>query len=129
VFYDAKGSEMGGLAITDASMGRVSALAFDYPNYDAMGFASVLSPDGKTATTGVSINSRPPSHLSLPEAAQVVQQRLLLQNRDENAELILKDPTGADRIRLRVDNQGVAGMEFLDAQGGVVARLPQDLKR
>lgn len=46
LFYDTKGNEVGGLALTDASMGKISALAFDYPNYDALGLLTRVSPDG-----------------------------------------------------------------------------------
>ena len=37
VFYDRKGNEVDGLALTDVQAGKVSALAFDNPNMDAIG--------------------------------------------------------------------------------------------
>jgi hypothetical protein len=37
----------------------------------------------------------------------------------------LRDRQGRDRIRLAVDQQGVARLEFLDAAGAVVERLPR----
>ena len=36
----------------------------------------------------------------------------------------LSDPDGKPRLRLRVDSLGAARIEFLDAAGNVVARLP-----
>lgn len=126
VFYDTKGSELGGIAITDTEKtGRLSALAFDYPNNDAMGFLTLVSPDGKSATAGLMINSRPPSALDLPAAAKVSERRVAIHNRDENAEILLADPKGHDRIRLRVDPEGDASIEILDDRGAVVFRAPE----
>jgi hypothetical protein len=124
VFYDAKGSEVGGLAITDASMGKVSALAFDYPNYDAIGMLTRVSPDGKSAVAGLHINSRPPKDLDVVEASKVVQRRIAIHNENEDAEILLADPQGRDRIRLRVDHNGQASIEVLDAEGKVTFSAP-----
>jgi len=124
VFYDAKGSEMGGIAITDASTGRVSALAFDYPNYDAMGMVTRVSPDGKDALAGLQINSRPPADLDVIGASKVVQRRIAIHNDNEDAEILLADPQGRDRIRLRVDHAGQARIEVLDENGKVTFSAP-----
>ncbi|MGY0619614.1 hypothetical protein [Lysobacter sp. A378] len=124
VFYDAGGSEMGGLAITDASIGKVSALAFDYPNYDAMGMVTRVSPDGKSALTGLHINSRPPADLDVIGASKVVQRRIAIHNENEDAEILLADPQGRDRIRLRVDHSGQARIEVLGANGKVTFSAP-----
>lgn len=119
VFYDAEGSEVGGLAITDAEMGNVSALAFDYPNYDAMGMVTRVSPDGSDAVAGIHINSRPPADLDVIGASKVVERRIAIHNQNEDAEILLADPQGRTRIRLRVDQHGEAGIEVLDADGAV----------
>lgn len=124
VFYDAKGSEVGGIAITDADMGKVSALAFDYPNYDAMGMITHVSADGKDALAGLHINSRPPARLDVIEASKVVERRIAIQNKNENAEILLSDPQGRDRIRLRVSNEGQARIEVLDENGKVTFSAP-----
>lgn len=129
VFYDAKGSEVGGLAITDATMGRVSALAFDYPNHDAIGLVTRVSPDGKEAEAGLAINSRPPPELDPVAATKVVQRRIAVRNANENAEVLLADPQGRDRIRLRVDSKGEASIDVLDADGRVAFRAPEAVKR
>jgi hypothetical protein len=42
-----------------------------------------------------------------------------------NAVVNLSDPEGRTRLRLVVDSLGTPAMEFLDAQGKVVSRLPQ----
>ncbi|MBB1059586.1 hypothetical protein [Marilutibacter spongiae] len=124
VFYDAKGSELGGLAITDASMGKISALAFDYPNYDAVGLVTRVAADGSSATAGLQINSRPPADLDVIGASKVVQRRIAILNQDEDAEILLADPEGRERIRLSVDREGDARIEVLDAEGNVTFRAP-----
>ncbi|MGX5674011.1 hypothetical protein [Thermomonas fusca] len=124
IFYDTKGNEVGGLAITDASIGKVSALAFDYPNYDAMGMVTRVSPDGKNSLAGLQINSRPPADLDVIEASKVVQRRIAIHNDNEDAEILLADPQGRDRIRLRVTRDGQARIEVLDEQGEVTFSAP-----
>jgi hypothetical protein len=42
-----------------------------------------------------------------------------------NAVVELSDPDGRPRLRLRVDSLGTPALEFLDASGRVIARLPQ----
>ncbi len=128
VFYDAKGNEIGGVAMTDAKQGRVSALAFDYPNYDALGLVTRVSADGKSALSGFQINSRPPPELDVLQASKVVQRRIAIHNENENAEILLADPQGRERIRLRVDPQGNARIEVLDAQGKVTFSAPEPVK-
>jgi len=42
-----------------------------------------------------------------------------------NALVELSDPDGRPRLRLRVDSLGTPALEFLDANGRVISRLPQ----
>ncbi|HEX7124137.1 MAG TPA: hypothetical protein VF178_17295, partial [Gemmatimonadaceae bacterium] len=42
------------------------------------------------------------------------------------AVLILSDPQGRPRLRLRVDSTGTPAVEFLDESGQVTDRLPRD---
>lgn len=123
VFYDAKGDEMGGLALTDTGEHRIGALAFDYPNFDAVGLRTVQS-EG-LSLTGLVINSRPPAGLDVLEASQVVHQRVEIHNRNENAEVLLSDQEGRNRLRLSVDESGEPSIELLDAQGKVTHRIPE----
>ncbi|MGY0505403.1 hypothetical protein [Luteimonas sp. e5] len=124
VFYDTTGNEVGGLAITDAKMGKIAALAFDYSNYDAMGMITRVSPDGQDAVAGIHINSRPPAELDVIAASKVVERRIAIQNKNEDAEILLADSQGRDRIRLRVDHDGDARIEVLDEKGNVTFSAP-----
>lgn len=51
--------------------------------------------------------------------------RIFLGSENETAALRLKDKLGKERIRLFVDADNVARLEFLDASGTVTARFPQ----
>jgi hypothetical protein len=49
--------------------------------------------------------------------------------REKAAALTLSDPQGRPRLKLMVDAQGAAKMEFLDENGNVVQRLPAESGR
>ncbi len=51
-------------------------------------------------------------------------QRLFLGSRDKTVGLRLMDPEGRERIRLSVDNNSDARLEFLDEEGSVIHALP-----
>jgi hypothetical protein len=124
VFFNDKGDEVGGLALSEPGGGRLSALSFDYPNFDAIGLLARVAPDGKDATAGVVINSRAPAQMSAASAARVVHQRIALQNHNESAEVVLSDPEGRPRLRLSVDPHGTPRMEMLDDSGKVTYHEP-----
>lgn len=126
VFYDRKGNEVGGLALTDVEAGKISALAFDNPNMDAIGLMTRIGADGEPVSSGLQINQALPAKLSVLDAARQAQRRIAIQNEHNNAEILMADASGRDRIRLRVDNAGEARIEVLDANGKVVFRAPED---
>jgi len=123
VFFDAAGNEVGGLAITDLAPGRVLALAFDNPNFDAIGLQNRISHDGKDATAGLVINSRAAESLTPAEASRVVAQRVAVENHNETAQVVLADPAGRPRLRLSVDPAGQPLLEMLDEQGKATYRI------
>ncbi len=53
-----------------------------------------------------------------------MQTRIDIQNHNENAEILLSDPDGKNRLRLVVDDKGEPSMELLDAKGQVRVRSP-----
>ncbi len=124
LFFNDRGDEVGGLALSEPGGGRLSALSFDYPNFDAVGLLARVASDGKDATAGLVINSRAPAEMSAASAAGFVQQRAAVQNHNESAEVVLSDPAGRARLRLSVDPQGTPRMEMLDDAGKVTYRAP-----
>ena len=62
-----------------------------------------------------------------PGGVPMFAQRLFLGRTVQRAAQIdLADPNGRPRLRLRVDSLGTASLEFLDAEGKVTARLPNE---
>lgn len=125
VFYDRKGNEVGGLALTDVEAGKISALAFDNPNMDAIGLMTRIGADGEPISSGLQINQAVPSHVKVLDAARQATRRIAIQNEHNDAEILLADASGKDRIRLRVDRAGDARIEVLDADGRVVFSAPE----
>ncbi len=124
LFFNDRGDEVGGLAVSEPGGGRLSALSFDYPNFDAVGLLTRVASDGKDATAGLVINSRAPAEMSSASAARFVQQRIAVQNHNESAEVVLSDQAGRARLRLSVDPQGTPRMEMLDDAGKVMYHAP-----
>jgi len=124
LFFNDRGDEVGDLATSEPDGGRLSALSFDYPNFDAVGLITRVAGDGKDATAGLVVNSRAPAEMSAASAARVVQQRIAVQNHNESAEVVLSDPAGRARLRLSVDPQGTPRMEMLDDAGEVTYHAP-----
>ena len=129
VFYDRKGNEVGGLALTDVEAGKISALAFDNPNMDAIGLMTRIGADGEPISSGLQINQAVPSHVKVLDAAKQATRRIAVHNQHNNAEILLADASGKDRIRLRVDSAGDARIEVLDADGRVVFSAPEATAR
>lgn len=127
VFYDRKGNEVGGLALTDVDAGKVSALAFDNPNMDAIGLMTRIGADGEPISSGLQINQAVPSRVKVLDAARQAKRRIAIQNAGNDAEILMADAEGRDRIVMRVDRNGQARIEVLDAEGKVLFRAPQDV--
>ena len=127
VFYDRKGNEVGGLALTDVDAGKVSALAFDNPNMDAIGLMTRIGADGEPISSGLQINQAVPSRVKVLDAARQAKRRIAIQNAGNDAEILMADAEGRDRIVMRVDRTGQARIEVLDADGKVLFRAPQDV--
>ena len=125
VFFDAGGSEVGGLAVTDLNPGRVLALAFDNSNADAVGVLNRITPDGKDATAGLVINAKVPDALDASAAAKAAMRRVAVENHNETAQVVLSDPQGRPRLQLRVEPSGEPTLEMLDPQGKVTYRITQ----
>lgn len=120
VFFNAKGDEVGGLALTDVGSGRLSALAFDYANADAVGVITSINPTGKDAVAGLVINSRPDESLDIAQASKASNRRIELVNRNELAELVMNDSQGRPRVRLAVDREDHPSLEMLEESGKAV---------
>jgi hypothetical protein len=90
---------------------------------DAMGLLTHISPDGKDASAGLVINSRPDESLDPASAGRSSVRRIELQNHNEVAELVMMDTKGRPRVRLYVDKNDQPVFEMLDEKGAAVYTL------
>jgi hypothetical protein len=149
IFFDGKGWEVGGLTYStrETSEGYRAGghLSFDQFRNDQVVYLNYQD-DGKRKSAGLYVvdRARTPRidellrlrdemQRSTGEARQALEeklrasaaQRVFVGSTDETAMVRLRDRAGRDRIRLSVAPDGAAVLEFLDADGKVVERLPK----
>jgi len=155
IFYNNKGDECGGLAFggqeKDGVRHASAALLFDQFNQDqTIGIS--YSENGGARSAGFNVWDRPDTPIpSMIEKLQVIQklpdgpektaamqklretsgvaQRVFVgKSRDKSAAVVLSDLQGHPRLRLLVDAQNSARLEFLDEKGAVTYSLPEPAK-
>ena len=125
VFYDAKGSEAGGLVTSQTKTGKHSVIAFDYATAEAIGFDVLESDDGKKYSAGFEVLDRPPPGTTLEEAGAKHRTRIAISNENKDAQITLADADGKERIKLKVAADGAASIQILDHDGKVVFAAPK----
>lgn len=114
IFYDKKGDERGGIAITDTDNTNLNAISFDYQNADAIGMIAQDNKDNKYFKAGLIINDKDvsgkPGHNT---------NRINLLTENGNASLIMKDINEVPRIILKVDSLGNPAIEMYDENGKI----------
>lgn len=155
LFYNSKGDEAGGLIYgsnqREDGYSAYALLAFDQYNQDQVVFLS-YSDDGESQRSGLYVVDRP-TDVTMAEMKEVQEalnrasgeekaalerriqervergefgsQRVFVGSDSRTAMVRLKDTEGRDRIRLFVDSANVARLDFLDADGVVVYRIPE----
>ena len=124
IFHDDEGDECGGLIFggqrTDEGHAAGAALMFDQFKQDqVVGISHGDSPGRRWA--GLSVWDRPDEPFPAVGGAM----RLFAgKTVEESAVVELRDAEGRVRVSLSVASDGTAGLEFLDADGEVTARLP-----
>ena len=95
----------------------ISAVVLDYSNMDAIGMRVIDTKDGDYSA-GFIIND-PASKGKLGDG----QGRILLENANGDAHLVLNDGNGKPRINISVDKDGNASFHILDKDGKVTRDL------
>ena len=155
IFYNNKGDECGGLAFggqeKDGVRHASAALLFDQFNQDqTIGIS--YSENGGARSAGFNVWDRPDTPISsmieklqviqklpdgpektaamqkLRETSGVAQRVFVGKSRDKSAAVVLSDLQGYPRLRLLVDAQDSARLEFLDEKGAVTYSLPEPAK-
>ena len=153
IFFNDEGDEVGGLTITgqdrDGQRRANALLAFDQLKQDQT-IAIAYSESNGQRSTGLTVWDRPDTRLSelidkLNAAQKIADpverdkavkaarssvppspRRVFVgKNTDRSAAIMLADAAGKPRLNLRVDANGEALIEFLDADGKVTQRLPR----
>ncbi len=149
LFFDGRGWEVGGLTYntreTENGYRASGHFAFDQYRNDQVVYLN-YSDDGKRKNAGLYVVDRARTPridelLAMREQAQkasaeerkVIEekmrgtsaQRIFVGSDEETAMVRLRDRAGRDRIRLSVNPQGLAQLEFLDESGRVIDKLPR----
>lgn len=121
IFYNEKGDEVGGIAMSETNGSGLQALAFDYSNADAIGILSQNDvAGGKNFMAGLIINDK---DLSGKPGSNISRMRLSTEN--GNAGLIINGPDEKPRITIMVDSMGTPLIQVHDANGKVRNALLQ----
>ncbi|MCA9722240.1 MAG: hypothetical protein KC489_07540 [Gemmatimonadetes bacterium] len=159
IFFNDVGDEVGGLTYAglerpDGGHGQVVHLSMDQWKQNQV-VALQYNDNGRTRRAGLQVIDRPDdvpmsrtldrleairaasgarrdSLVAVHRAAQEEEggvQRVFLGSRDGDALMEMRDAAGRLRARLVVDETDLPRLEFLDAEGEVVARYPDDARR
>jgi hypothetical protein len=120
LFYDSKGKENGGLALTKLRDDDFSNLTFDYTYQltDGIRMIKQESPDGTRWKAGFDIFDRRAYQSGPSDSSQGIQ-RIALTDENQNANLVISDADGHPRIRIGVDKAGTPSIEMLGKDGKV----------
>jgi hypothetical protein len=151
IFFDQAGDEMGGLIYGEnGDRGHFGSITFDKVlNDQALGFRYLEGDNGKYSA-GIDLWQQPDIPLdsmladlgranaitddsarqaalqAMTDKNELTTRRLFLgKGRDDATTLEMSDIKGRPRIKMTVDADGAAGLEFLDDTGEVVYRIPE----
>lgn len=160
LFFNDEGTENGGLVFAgktdaDGNVEHFVHLSMDQYEQDQVVALNNIESDGERIS-GLTVNDRPTTYSvedflleretasDLPEAgrkaamdkakAKLMEgyaQRLFVgRNRDQESVVTLSDADNNQRLRLKVEADGTASIEFLDAEGKVVGTItPESLRQ
>jgi hypothetical protein len=114
IFYDEKGDEIGGLALSTLNNSGLRALSFDYANADAIGLLSQEDLNGNNFRAGILIMDK---DLSGKPGSNISRLKLITEN--GNAGLFINGPDEKPRISIVVDSVGNPSIQLFDENGKV----------
>lgn len=101
IFYNEKGDECGGIALSKNPETKTYALAFDYDNADAIGFLTQQNNTTNWYKSGIVINDK-----DLSGKIGGNTNRINLMTENGNASLVINGPDEKPRIIISVDSIG-----------------------
>ncbi len=118
IFYNEKGDECGGIAISKNPETNTYALAFDYDNADAIGFLTQQNNKTNTYKSGIVINDK-----DLSGKIGGNTNRINLMTENGNSSLIINGPDEKPRIILSVDTLGNPMIKMMNSDGEIVKEI------
>lgn len=112
LFYDEKGDEIGGIALSTVDGSGLRAVAFDYANADAIGLLAQEDLQGDNFRAGLLINDK---DLSGKPGSSIPRLKLMTEN--GNAGLFITGPDEKPRISIFVDSVGKPFIQLFDENG------------
>jgi hypothetical protein len=143
LFYADRGDEVGGLLFGRNAGGQGEVLSLDYSHLPIDGAKIGLFEEAKGGGAFVLLKAAPPAGLALDVGKMLEEakagesgpnlktylahnhDRISLTTAGRDAAVVLADTQGRKRIVVVVDKNDQARIEVLDAEGKVVARLPE----
>ncbi|MGS4343994.1 hypothetical protein ACKUSY_00075 [Myroides odoratus] len=117
VFYNEKGDECGGIALSKNPETHTYALAFDYDNADAIGIVTQQASESNTYRSGIVINDK---DVSGAVGSNINRINLITEN--GNSSLVINGPDEKPRIIIAVDSLGHPLFNILNEKGEVIQR-------
>lgn len=117
VFYNEKGDECGGIALSKNTETQTYALAFDYDNADAIGILTQQANDSNFYRSGIVINDK---DLSGKVGSNI--NRINLMTENGNSSLVINGPDEKPRIIISVDSLGNPLFKMFNENGEIIQK-------
>lgn len=117
IFYNEKGDEAGGIALSKNPETNIYALALDYDNADAIGLLTQQNNDD-SYRSGLIINDK---DLSGKVGSNI--NRINLMSDNGNSSLVINGPDEKPRIIISVDSIGNPLFKIMNKQGEVIKEI------
>lgn len=118
IFYNEKGDECGGIAISKNPDTGTYALAFDYDNADAIGLLTQQNNNTNMYKSGIVINDK-----DLSGKIGSNTNRINLMTTNGNSSLVINGPDEKPRIIISVDSIGNPLFKMLNGEGEIIQEI------
>lgn len=118
IFYNEKGDECGGIAISKNPETNTYALAFDYDNADAIGLLTQQNNRTNAYKSGIVINDK-----DLSGKIGGNTNRINLMTDNGNSSLVINGPDEKPRIIISVDSLGNPLLKMINNQGKLIKEI------
>ena len=118
IFYNEKGDECGGIALSKNPETSTYALALDYDNADAIGLLSQQNNNTNTYKSGIIINDKDHSGKIGSNI-----NRINLMTTNGNSSLVINGPDEKPRIIISVDSIGNPLFKVINKKGEIIKKV------